>query len=445
MIYIVCPANKATGGPELLHQLGYKLNMFGFPATMLYLNIAPGTSPVCDSYCSYQVPWTEKMTHLRQEDMIVLPEINIPLARQLEGYRCIIWWLSVNNAVYSKEDLAYMQQNEKILHFAQSYYAIDFLHNRLHIPKERTFYLSDYLKSDFFTHLNTNNSAERENIVLFNPKKGFDKTMQLISQSDYRIKWQALNGLTPYGMRETLKQAKIYIDFGTHPGKDRIPREAAMCGCLVLTNREGSAAYTDDVPIPEEYKFSNGDSAGYVLSKIYNFLEEYALRKDDYSDYRQTIQGEYIRFEKDVFVIFSQLTESELDTHKNSEYYFSAMLDSTERGDYSDALKHLVLYRLRELPESTDIFIIEATIRLALGEYGEAKLCIDKGLCMASDNYELHFCAAQLYFYLGEFSLMQEHCEKAVLFSKNTNDESTIQNACEHLLINIKNTEGNAP
>lgn len=28
----------------------------------------------------------------------------------------------------------------------------------------------------------------------------------------------------------TMRKAKVYIDFGFHPGKDRIPREAVMCG-----------------------------------------------------------------------------------------------------------------------------------------------------------------------------------------------------------------------
>lgn len=30
MIYIICPVNQESGGPELLHQLGYKLNLLGF-------------------------------------------------------------------------------------------------------------------------------------------------------------------------------------------------------------------------------------------------------------------------------------------------------------------------------------------------------------------------------------------------------------------------------
>ena len=35
-IYILCPPNKATGGPEALHQLGYLLKEKGCQVKMLY-------------------------------------------------------------------------------------------------------------------------------------------------------------------------------------------------------------------------------------------------------------------------------------------------------------------------------------------------------------------------------------------------------------------------
>ncbi|KAL3809235.1 hypothetical protein ACHAXA_005283 [Cyclostephanos tholiformis] len=50
-----------------------------------------------------------------------------------------------------------------------------------------------------------------------------------------------------------------YIDFGPHPGMDRLPREAALAGCIVITNREGAAAHDEDVPLPQEFKFRTFD------------------------------------------------------------------------------------------------------------------------------------------------------------------------------------------
>ena len=37
IIYIACPANVMTGGPELLHQLAHKLNKLGFNAENVLL------------------------------------------------------------------------------------------------------------------------------------------------------------------------------------------------------------------------------------------------------------------------------------------------------------------------------------------------------------------------------------------------------------------------
>lgn len=34
-----------------------------------------------------------------------------------------------------------------------------------------------------------------------------------------------------------LQRAKVYIDFGNHPGKDRIPREAAILGCCAIVGK----------------------------------------------------------------------------------------------------------------------------------------------------------------------------------------------------------------
>ena len=41
---------------------------------------------------------------------------------------------------------------------------------------------------------------------------------------------------------------------------DRLPREAALAGCIVLTNREGAANFEKDMPLPNEFKFQSFDA-----------------------------------------------------------------------------------------------------------------------------------------------------------------------------------------
>ena len=104
-------------------------------------------------------------------------------------------------------------------------------------------------------------------------------------------------------------RAKVYIDFGSHPGKDRIPREAAVCGCCIITNREGSAAYAEDVGIPEKYKISDMQDYDRVLETIYDLVDNYSDRSKDYKKYVTTVLGEKAQFERETANMLSIVSE----------------------------------------------------------------------------------------------------------------------------------------
>ena len=289
MVYILAPANFASGGPELLHQLGYKLNLLGFEASMYYMGFQEGVDPVCPQYKKYHVP-TSYRIKCDGQTVVIVPELGISLVHDLKDApaKLVIWWLSVDNAHYTEQDLDAIKKNPAILHLAQSMYAYNFLTEQLKIAPNRVFYLSDYINSDFLLSTTRFETEQRSDTVLFNPQKGFSRTSELISGANYKIKWQALRGLTPSQMIEAMKETKVYIDFGNHPGKDRIPREAALCGCCVITNREGSARNAVDVPIPDSCKFDDDTSNEVILNKIYDLLEHYEDRVRDYKTYIET-------------------------------------------------------------------------------------------------------------------------------------------------------------
>lgn len=53
-IYIICPANNSTGGPEALHQLSHKLKtVFGYEVSMFYINKKKGINPKPEAYNIY--------------------------------------------------------------------------------------------------------------------------------------------------------------------------------------------------------------------------------------------------------------------------------------------------------------------------------------------------------------------------------------------------------
>jgi len=347
-IYVVAPANAATGGPELLHQLVYHLrNDLNLNAFMYYL---PDNhpNPVHPEYKMYNNPYVREVED-NKNNIIIVPEIagGIEILPKFSNIRKAIWWLSVDNfylspiftskenfffrrtinkisniilnkPLFDIEELALKKINQfnlckfnklKYVNFylVQSYYAMHHLENN-GIPKEKIFYLSDYLNESFLKIYT--NLLKKENIVAYNPKKGLNFTKKIMRRAP-EIKFVPLVNMTRQQVVETLQRAKVYIDFGNHPGKDRMPREAAILGCCVITGKRGSAAFFKDVPISEEYKFEDKEeNIPKIIEKIKDCFENFEERYKDFDYYRQVIKKEPEKFLKDLRKIFTQNNEN---------------------------------------------------------------------------------------------------------------------------------------
>jgi hypothetical protein len=103
----------------------------------------------------------------------------------------------------------------------------------------------------------------------------------------------------------TLRQAKIYIDLGAHPGRDRIPREAAMHGCVVIVSFRGAARNDLDMPIPMTNKIPNGMTDEEITSLIHQYMVEYEYRIEDMNEYREWIRAAESRFAEEIQEIWS--------------------------------------------------------------------------------------------------------------------------------------------
>ena len=110
--------------------------------------------------------------------------------------------------------------------------------------------------------------------------------------------------MTPTQVRETLSTVMIYADLGFHPGKDKLPREAAMCNCVVVTNKAGAAAYEEVIPISE--KVTHDDDLILLLPQI---LANYPLFLEKQNRYRIRTKSEKEIFQKQVSQTWKQLQE----------------------------------------------------------------------------------------------------------------------------------------
>ncbi|MCM1326545.1 MAG: hypothetical protein NC094_04455 [Bacteroidales bacterium] len=305
-VFLVSYAGQATGGTELLHQFCRCLMDNGIESYMMYSNVQGVQCPTPEPFLKYGVKYVRQFVDA-DDTILILTEIQLQLVEMCKKGTVMVWWLSVGNYLGQYQeaiknanhmDVFGLKLRKDIIHFVQSHYAKDFLEKEIGIKD--SYFLMDYINDDIMQIATQYaNTFEREDICLYNPKKGYEALKPLMEACRKDIQWIALEGYTPEEMAMLMCRAKVYIDLGGHPGKDRIPREAAICGCLVLTNRVGSAAYKEDVGIPECYKLENTEDVDAALHKLYELLDGYQEKAQEYSDYRASIANEKEEFMRD--------------------------------------------------------------------------------------------------------------------------------------------------
>ena len=284
-LYIILP-RVSSGGPELGHQLVDNLRGKGLQAFVVYIdeNGIIRSSKLMEQYAMYNVAIANEIED-SPENILVLPETLYNFAREYTKIRIYCWWMSVDKFIasdlhrvpiqwYSQKSifknirknlhvalwhlplkrydiLGYLRgQKERVIHLYQSEYAHQFIvkHNLGTCAP-----LSDYINRELIPNYEIDRS-KKENIVLYNPAKGLAFTQKVITLLP-EYNFVPLKNLTREQLKDCFDKAKLYIDFGNFPGKDRLPREAVLHACCIITGRLGASAYHEDVPIRDEYKF----------------------------------------------------------------------------------------------------------------------------------------------------------------------------------------------
>lgn len=332
MINILCPVDVKTGGTELLHQLAFQLNQLNVRAQIVYYGKDSNVKPVRAFEKYINNNWIkESEVSENDKNIFIIPETGLSEFNKFNHGKKYIWWLSVDN-FYGSGFNGYKRINDMLrktgiyhsiggiikgriknykkeiksadFHLFQSYYADNFLSEN-GIPENKRTYLSDYINDLYVEKSTTVLEHLRSNVVLYNPKKGFNFTQKIINQSPSWIKWVPLINMSNEEVYQNLISGKLYIDFGNHPGKDRFPREAAISGCCILTDKKGSAAYHKDVPILEKYKFEDNDeNINQIIERIEFCLTNYSAAINDFKEYREYIKQEKQTFKNDVSRIF---------------------------------------------------------------------------------------------------------------------------------------------
>lgn len=324
VVYVLCPSYFKTGGTELAHQLVKEINRIGGKARITYYGKDERIiNPVFLEYVS-EFENIEEVND-EKENVLIIPEVIPEIARKFKKIQKCVWWMSVDNFTTGHVFWDHVNQNgwlkaiehvvrgkfvfgldkidPTIHHLYQSEYAKQFLLSN-GIPDCEQ--LSDYIND---AYINDEESIkrgiyQRENIVLYNPKKGYEFTKQLIEHTD--IQWVPLQNMTNEEVKAMLSKAKVYIDFGNHPGKDRFPREAAISGCCVVTGLDGSAGNRIDIPISDKFKMSaSPENIHRITETIGDCVRNYGERIIEFEKYREMIRNEHRVFVQDVRRLFS--------------------------------------------------------------------------------------------------------------------------------------------
>lgn len=347
VVYVYSLTGIVTGGCELLHQLVDFLNRHGRDAYIVYAGygLQGDREHVLEAYRGYDVKIATIVPDT-EDTVVVLDEGFLYLASQYKRATLMFWWLSVDNYFLDAIQMPFVSWGDmsqwgwkhlshamKVrLHYLKARFtgedggelpwfpiislkqlarrncisAYQSEYARIFLEKNgfRNLYpLSDFINVEFLS-VSDKEKVRKENIVLYNPKKGYEFTKKLI-EADSSIKWVPLINMTRDEMKHTMQKAKVYVDFGNHPGKDRIPREAALCGCCVITGTRGSAGNDIDIRIPKHYKFDEKISGiDDVISMIYQVFKDYESYCEEQAQYKNQISKEKDVFEQECMRLF---------------------------------------------------------------------------------------------------------------------------------------------
>ena len=310
-ILLLCPSGVATGGTESIHRLCAALNELNHASKILYIG-GNLDNPQPERYKDYKCDF---ITSLPKEysGAIIFPEIwaNWVLCPEYKNCIPIVNWQGVDVYFWNTPaaDQGKYLHRPGVIHMTNCDYGMAFLKGQKLTPIK----VCDRLEDEFFENYSKN--TPRKDVILYNPTKIKQTPFQqaVISRcvTELGMKFLALEGFSKPELIQLYRQHKLYIDFGLFSGRERLPREAVLGGCCILTSNSGAAKYYEDNPIPDYYKVDIHSNPTMAMTKILDILKNYAERCVDFDEYRRRLVQDRDNYESDV----RRLYDAILDYH----------------------------------------------------------------------------------------------------------------------------------
>lgn len=318
-IIIFCPPKKVTGGPEALHQLADRLDKIGVKNVFMHY-IPKRRNAKATNYSVYKTQEIDSVVD-NPNTILIIPESMTFLIKKYPLSQKVIWWLSVDfykilmdyrirkqssftKPFYQQKDKEYyFEALPNVFQWAQSYRSSVYL-KKHGIPESQIDYVCDYINPSFTENKNSITKDLSDRKVLYNPKKGKDEISLLIKNSP-ELNWVPIQNMNAQQIKDLMSESLLYVDFGENPGRDKMLRESVSQDCCIISGKNGSSAYYEDLMIPEEYKFEFSEcKVPAIISKIKEVLENYPDHIAQFSTYKNVVLNEEALFENKLKEIF---------------------------------------------------------------------------------------------------------------------------------------------
>ncbi|MBK1898202.1 hypothetical protein [Chryseobacterium paridis] len=320
-IIIFCPPNSVTGGPEALHQLADKLDRLKVKNVFMhYIPKRKNAKPV-----NYSIYNTTEINSFEDhpENILIIPESMTFLIKEYPQSQKVIWWLSVDfykilmdyrirkqniftKLFYKQKDKEYhFEPLSNVFQWAQSYRSSIYIKDH-GIPENQIDYVCDYINPSFLENKGTIAKDFTNKNILYNPRKGKKEISQLIKSSP-ELNWIPVQNMNAGQIKDLMAKSLLYVDFGENPGRDKMLRESVSQDCCIISGKNGSSAYYEDLMIPEEYKFNfSEDKIPDIILKIKRVLENYSDHISEFIPYKNMVLNEEVAFEEKLKEIFKK-------------------------------------------------------------------------------------------------------------------------------------------
>lgn len=300
---MVCVSRQAPPKPKFRHRLKNRLRRG--------LKRQPPVRPLGPEVDARLLKFgVEAVTKMPANSHFVVPEIWPELADRLLQLGCknvYFWWLSVDNFPLTQmQQLFTRRVIRESRNLCQSEYAARFARAQGGVSVSM---LSDFI--EFEEVQNPKPVSDRTYDIAYLPNKARGAEA-LLRNLETKFKVIALQNMPREQVASVLSDTRIFLDFGAHPGKDRVPREAALCGCIPVVRKEGAACFPEDVPLPndlliETSQFFEPDA---LVQKLQRILSESPQFEPALRDYRAAIRQEKAVFEREIRDLISAARQS---------------------------------------------------------------------------------------------------------------------------------------